>query len=322
MSGVGMRIVLIIGITCFFGILSYREARAISLLSDTLKNVPKIFRIPSTEPPNNAVHRDFGVPPRHPDGATRDIGPGPEGEPAVVPAAAAPWAVAVSDGPQLNRDFLCAGALVAKDWVLTAAHCTYNLARRWPNDHSAYVFENAGALFSPGSRFPVREIVPHPDYDPRTLQNDLALVRIVTSGKATNAPIPLDGMPISQQVGEIASIFGWGVSTEQSRQAHAERLHVIQAAVLDDQVCFSASNFPELSQRHVFCGRPLSDYHDVCFRFGGSPIVFYDRNANLYLGGLVSWPAACGDGSREVNVYLDVQSYVPWIKSVIGKGAG
>jgi hypothetical protein len=47
-------------------------------------------------------------------------------------------------------------------------------------------------------------------------------------------------------------------------------------------------------------------------------MVFYDRNANLYLGGLVAWPAACGeDRGRRPNIYLDVRAYVPWIRGTI-----
>ena len=36
------------------------RAMAISTLEDTLRDPPRIFRTPSSEPPNNAVHRDFG----------------------------------------------------------------------------------------------------------------------------------------------------------------------------------------------------------------------------------------------------------------------
>lgn len=322
MSTFGKQLALAICVAAVFGVASWRGAMAISTLSDSLKDLPGIFRNPSSDPPNPAVHRDFSVRPRHSEPEFRDVGPRPEEEPVVVPAAAAPWAVAIAYGPQLSRDFLCAGTLITKDWVLTAAHCTYNLARRWPIDDSVYVFENVGALSSPGTRFPVSEIIPHPEYNPRTLQNDLALVRIVTGGKSANAPIPLAGLPLSQQVGEIGSIVGWGIGSAQAHRKHDEPLHVIQVAVLDDQLCFSASDFPALRRGHVFCGRSLLVHHDICFRYGGSPIVFYDKKANLYLGGMVSWPAACDGSGRTVNVFLDVQSYLPWIRSVVGKGTG
>jgi secreted trypsin-like serine protease len=322
MSRMGRHALLAIGAACAIGIASFHGAMAISTLSDTLQNLPQIQRLPSANPPNSAVHRDFGGRPEHAEPQFQDVGPGPAEDLVIVPAAAAPWTVAIAYGPQLNRDFLCAGALVATEWVLTAAHCMYNVARRWPTDDSVYVFESAGSLSSPGPRYPVQEVVLHPDYDPRTLQNDLALVRIATGGKAANLPISLDGIPIARQIGAIGSILGWGVSTLQAGRRHRERLHVIQLAVVDRGVCFSAAQFPQLSKSRVFCGRSLLAHHDVCFRYGGSPIVFYDRKAHLYLGGIVSWPATCGERGLRLNVYLDVQSYLPWINSVIKKAAG
>jgi secreted trypsin-like serine protease len=300
-----------------FVIVSCSSAMAISTLDDTLRDPPRIFRAPSSEPPNNAVHRDFGARRLEPRSQEQDVGPGPEGDPVTVPAASAPWTIAISAGLDLKQDYLCAGALVAPQWALTAAHCTYSLARRWPDDQSAYLFGHTGALASPGRRFNVREIVPYPDYDPRTLRHDLALVRFDAEGGAAGLPISLEGPPISEQVGAIGSILGWGISTEQLRRTHAEQLHVIQTAILDKDVCFSAANYPELRGTDVFCGRSLLKYHDICFRFGGSPMVFYDRKANLYLGGLVSWPATCGADRGKLNVYLDVQPYVPWIKRMI-----
>lgn len=317
MSGVPQPSVLSVFVAGLIGLVSCQSAMAISTLEDTLRNPPQIFRTPSSNPPNSAVRRDFGTgrPDLREEGY--DVGPGPEGTLVIVPAAAAPWTLAISDGPKLDSDYLCAGALVAPQWALTAAHCTFNIARRWPNDESAYVFAHTAALSSPGRRFNVREIIHHPEYDPRTLRHDIALVRFDAEGEAAGLPISLDGLPISEQVGGIGSVLGWGVTRLRLGQAHSERLHVIQIAVLDKEACFSTTNFPELSGSQVFCGRSLLKHHDICIRFGGSPMVFYDRNAKLYLGGLVAWPAACGEDRGKPNAYLDVRPYVPWIKSTI-----
>jgi len=321
MSGSGRQVALAICMVCAIGMASCRSAMAISKLSDTVKELPSILRLPSEFPPNSGVHREFGGRPAIFGAPGPDVGPGPDASPVTVGAAAAPWTVAISNGPQLDKDFLCAGVLVAARWVLTAAHCTYTLARRWPRDDSAYVFAHTASLASPGARFDVREIIPYPQYDPRSLRNDLALIKISTNGRSAGSPISLDGPPIAEQEGGVGSILGWGISTRQSGQRHAEQLQVIQTAVLDKQVCFSTSNFPELSRSHVFCGRSLLKYHNICFRFGGSPIVLYDKKANLYLAGLVAWPAACGAEYNTPNVYLDVRPYVPWIKNTIISGS-
>lgn len=299
-------------------------AMAISTLDDTLRDAPRIFRVPSSDPPNNAVRRQFNRPRSNesssPVPGSADEGPDANAAVATPSGTMFPWTAAISEGRNLDQDFVCAGALIAPNWILTAAHCTYNFGRRWPNDTSAFVFTDVTSLASPRRRFAVEQIVQHPKYDPRTLRNDLALLKIDAKGDAAGTPISLDGPPITQVTGEVVSILGWGITTSNSDQQHRENLQIIQASVLDNGVCFSNANFPSLRDTGVFCAKTLLKYHDVCFRFGGSPLSLYDPKGRQYLAGIVSWSAVCAQENRKPNVYLDVQTYAPWIRSVIERG--
>jgi secreted trypsin-like serine protease len=316
-----MRWTIVMTIACSLAATHSERAMAISTLQDTLQGLPQIFRLPSTVPPNNAVHEHFLRPHPHSD-PNSDEGPHEQHGLVTIPASSTPWTVAISESTDLSRGFVCAGVLVDPAWVLTAAHCLFSVARRWPNDSDLYVFVESPSLSSPGRKFPVEEIVPHPEYDARALRNDLALVRIDTRQAKPGAPLPFEGPPISELIGGIGTILGWGITTTGHVEQHNDKLQILQVAILDDEVCFSPVNFPQLRGTGVFCATSLLKYHDVCLRFGGSPMAIYSRKGALYLAGMVSWAANCPADSRKPNVYLDIHAYAPWIRSVLGSKTG
>ena len=303
------------------------SAWAISATEDTVNRL-QLLKIPAAAPPKKTLYPNIdlsrpnskaGNPP-NPVSLPVDAGPGADGPPVAAAIGAVPSVVVLSESMKPDQGYLCAGVLVAANWVLTAAHCTFNLARRWPNDAALYAFTATELLTAPGPDFAVTSIVTHPQYDAHTLRNDLALLKIDTKGAAVGPPIRLDGPPIAGQVGEIGSIFGWGISTSAAEQQSAE-LQLIQATVMDQGVCFSAANFASLRNTGVFCARSILQYRDFCSKFGGSPMILLDSKGQQYLGGLVSWSAVCPADERKPNVYLDIQFFLPWIKSVIADKA-
>lgn len=310
--------------------LAVRErADAISREEDVVRDLNILFKSPSTFPPNNALRPN-------PDGTrngngkertllplSTDLGHGEEEAIDYVPARVFPFMAAiVENGRPPQEGYICAGALVAPGWVLTAAHCPFSWMRRWPVDPEPYVLFNTTRLSQPGLKFAVSRVIVHPDYDARILKNDLALLRIDTKGETVGTPIKLEGPPVAEQLGEIAHILGWGVTNLKLVQRRkSEALQLLQAVVRGDD-CFSAGNFPRLRGTGVFCASSLYRFHDTCYRFGSGPIVLRDAKGENYLGGLVSWPAVCPPEVDKMNIYLDVQRYVPWIKSVIAANGG
>lgn len=322
-----MKRVGVILLTCLLATLAGQRAGAISRQEDVIRDLTTIFPRPSQFPPNNALRPRFNG--NNSNGRRtllplgEDVGPGPEQAPERVPQGAYPFVVGIVENDQpVQKGYICAGALIARDWVVTAAHCTYAWQHRWPIDPDPRVLTKTTRLSQPGPEYPVTQLVVHPDYDAHSLANDIALLKIDSKGARVGLPLRLEGPPIKSQSGQIAHIVGFGVSNlNLLERQKGEALQLIQA-VVRGRSCFAAGNFPRLRGTGVFCASSLYKYHDTCYRFGGSPLIMRDAKGGRYLGGLVTWSADCPPEQDKMNVYLDVQHYVPWIKSVIGNDAG
>jgi secreted trypsin-like serine protease len=300
---------------------------AISREADIVRDLGEIFKAPSAFPPNPAL-RPSGSPEENGERTIAplgpDLGPPEDQPPELLPERAYPFLVAlVGDRQSPQETFVCTGTRIAPQWVVTAAHCTFAWERRWPVDPRPVALFDTLRLSQPGTGMAVTKIVRHPDYDARSLRNDIALVRIDAKEREVGPSLKLEGPPIAGQVGQIAFIAGWGVTNlSLAKRQGVESQQTVQVAIRG-AACFSAGNYPELKGTGAFCASSLLRFHDTCYRFGGGPLILRDAKGERYMAGMVSWSTACPAETNRINAYLDIQHFVPWIKRVIqdnGKG--
>ena len=118
-----------------------------------------------------------------------------------------PWQVAL-DIKSSSQTYLCGGSLIAERWVLTAAHCFQQSTK--PGEVRA----KAGATnyVTVGSWTAVERIVIHKNYNAKTHENDIALLRLraLPQGQV----IPLARTDLKLPSGQPLEVTGWGVTSE------------------------------------------------------------------------------------------------------------
>jgi trypsin len=99
----------------------------------------------------------------------------------------------------------CGGSLIAKDVVLTAAHCGYV-------GISSAVLGRHNVNDSDGEAIPVRLELPHPEYDSCYTHNDFMLVFLGGTPTTDNniTTIKLNSNPSVPSVGQDMTVMGWG----------------------------------------------------------------------------------------------------------------
>lgn len=119
-----------------------------------------------------------------------------------------PWQVSLRT---ITQGHICGGSIVDDDWILTAAHCVLN-ANPANLTIAAGITERTDN--TTGQYRQVVEIIIHPNYNPNTLNNDLALLRLSQplNFDARVKPIALTSNSALTNPGISALLTGWGLT--------------------------------------------------------------------------------------------------------------
>ncbi|KAK4805339.1 hypothetical protein QYF61_021886 [Mycteria americana] len=211
-----------------------------------------------------------------------------------------PWQVAILDMYKLY----CGGVLVARQWVVTAAHCTTpGVTTIRLGKHNLYTREWGEAQKM------VQKLVAHPDYDPTTKDNDIMMIKLLTPVTLTSRIQPIPVASCLPEPGTTCVTSGWGASTS-PEVSYPDVLQCVNVTIFSTAEC--SRLYPGSITENMLCAGSLQGGRDSCQGDSGGPLV-----CNKTLQGIVSWGMEkCGQ-PRRPGVYTKVCRYAQWIQKIM-----
>ncbi|XP_077050067.1 vitamin K-dependent protein C [Siphateles boraxobius] len=221
-----------------------------------------------------------------------------------------PWQALILNN---QGKFHCGGVLIDENWVLTAAHCLETSTRFSVRlgDYDRFKMEKTEMTL------PVKQAITHPEYNPYTVDNDIALLRLAAPAKFSTYILPacLPSQDLAERMlhrnGTITVVTGWGKDNETAHH-FSSTLNFIEIPIMDKSEC-SKHMMNNLTE-NMLCGGVLGQIKDACEGDSGGPMMtlFHDT---WFLVGLVSWGEGCGQ-RHKFGIYTKVSGYLDWINRV------
>uniref|UniRef100_A0A8C5GIF6 chymotrypsin n=1 Tax=Gouania willdenowi TaxID=441366 RepID=A0A8C5GIF6_GOUWI len=209
-----------------------------------------------------------------------------------APRGSWPWLVNL----QLDGGLMCGGVLVDSSWVVTAAHC-FAGESYW----TAVVGEFDITKTDPDEQvLKVNRILSHPKFNPKTFNNDIALVELTSPVVLSEHVIPVC-LPSATEppTGSPCLVAGWGSLYEGvQKYSISGFIHVICSVCINHSLIFLTLSF---------CGLQGDS---------GGPLIYKDRlSGRFQLYGITSWGDGCGEKGKP-GVYTRVAAFSDWIQLV------
>uniref|UniRef100_A0A3Q3QBE8 Peptidase S1 domain-containing protein n=1 Tax=Monopterus albus TaxID=43700 RepID=A0A3Q3QBE8_MONAL len=222
-----------------------------------------------------------------------------------------PWQIGVFK----NGFLLCGGSLITSEWFVTAAQC-------FPSNDTSnlLVFLGSQTLLSlsPYRVFrTVTQIISHPDFNPATLDNDIALVRLSSPVNFTThvLPVCLAASGSTFYNGTDAWVTGWGNTCVSSVPPPVPyNLREVDVPVVGNRQCNCDYGVGTITDNMMCAGSPAGG-KGTCQGDGGGPLVS-KQGGRWIQGGIVSFGIACVVPHLP-GVYTRVSQYQSWISSQV-----
>ncbi|XP_055250819.1 ovochymase-1 [Moschus berezovskii] len=242
-----------------------------------------------------------------------NILPAEVGEPKVVggheaPVMSWPWLVSL----QHQGHHYCGGALIGRQWVLTAAHCNFSTVTDYLVIGRSYL----GSIRD-GDLIPVKAVYTHPSFTQLPPSDDLSLLHLekpVELGEFVST-ICLPGKDDKINLVSKCLTAGWGI-TEPHQDEFPKTVQQAKVPLISSISCRSYWGL-EIKNTNICGGASGSS---SCMGDSGGPLQC-GEGGQYKLIGIVSWGSSnCHPAAP--TVFTRISAYTDWITSITGGEAG
>ncbi|KYB26537.1 hypothetical protein TcasGA2_TC033855 [Tribolium castaneum] len=229
-----------------------------------------------------------------------------------------PWQISLRQWRTSTYLHKCGAALLNENWAITAAHCVDNVP---PSDLLLRLGEHDLSTESEPYLHQERRVqivASHPQFDPRTFEYDLALLRFYEPVTFQPNILPVC-VPQSDEnfVGRTAYVTGWGRLYEDGPLPSV--LQEVSVPVINNSVCesmYRSAGYIEHIPHIFICAGWRRGGFDSCEGDSGGPMVIQREDKRFLLAGIISWGIGCAEPNQP-GVYTRISEFRDWINQIL-----
>ncbi|XP_055916137.1 serine proteinase stubble [Eupeodes corollae] len=230
-----------------------------------------------------------------------------------------PWQISLRQWRTSTYLHKCGAALLNENWAITAAHCVDNVP---PSDLLLRLGEYDLAEEEEPYGYQERRVqivASHPQFDPRTFEYDLALLRFYEPVVFQPNIIPVC-VPGSDEdfIGQTAFVTGWGRLYEDGPLPSV--LQEVAVPIINNTICetmYRAAGYIEHIPHIFICAGWKKGGYDSCEGDSGGPMVLQrEMDKRFILGGVISWGIGCAEPNQP-GVYTRISEFRDWINQIL-----
>uniref|UniRef100_A0A671UH78 pancreatic elastase n=1 Tax=Sparus aurata TaxID=8175 RepID=A0A671UH78_SPAAU len=221
-----------------------------------------------------------------------------------------PWQISLQYRFISNYYHTCGGTLIARGWVMTAAHCVEDLL-----DYRVVLGEHDLSIASGNEQIiGVSQVHIHPQWKKLADGYDIALLRLA-SDATLNSHVQLGSLPPSGQIlphNNLCYVTGWGLTS--TGGILSNQLKQAFLPVVDYEACSRSDWWSSTVKTTRVCGGGGTEAG--CNGDSGGPLNCL-VNGKYYVHGIASFVSAWGcDTPKKPTVFTRVSAYIDWLDSV------